>query len=119
MSKNFDAISDFIFSLNLDFSIYGFSETWIHENTPHTFKLPGYSFIHNDCKHARGGGVGLLISDLLDFVIRHDILECSDYYESLFIEIVIPRGKKILLSVLFIEILNQKSWILINTFSLV
>lgn len=47
--KNFDSIHDFICQLDQNFSVYGFSETWIHSNTPVSlFNLSGYTFFHND-----------------------------------------------------------------------
>ena len=90
-----------LYILCISISLYGFSETWINENTPLIFNLPEYSFIHNDRKTCKGGGVGLLISDSLDYIIRHDILEYSNNYESLFIEIIFPRGKNIIVGVIY------------------
>ena len=73
LNKNFDEIVDFISSLSFSFSVYGFTETWIHSKTPMLFNLEGYSFEHSDRIDGRGGGVALLISNKLNYKLREDI----------------------------------------------
>ena len=100
-NKNFNAISNFISTLCIDFSVYGFSETWINDSTPLLFNVSGYSFIHSDRQEGKGGGVGLLVADNFEYVIRNDILYPSCDYESLFIEINLPRHKNIIVGVIY------------------
>ena len=99
--KNFDAISQFISQLHLEFTVYGFSETWIHNYTPLLFNLDGYSFIHNDRLKSRGGGVGLLIRDSLNIILRPDLNLQADLCESLFIEICLPLKKNIVVGIIY------------------
>ena len=101
LNKNFNAISNFISTLCIDFSVYGFSETWINDSTPLLFNVSGYSFIHSDRQEGKGGGVGLLVADNFEYVIRNDILYPSCDYESLFIEINLPRHKNIIVGVIY------------------
>ena len=55
--------------------------------------MSGYKFIHNHRLNRTGGGVGLYFSDDLNYKVRKDLNYNSDCAESLFIEIVKPRGK--------------------------
>ena len=101
LNKNFNAISDFISTLCIDFSIYGFSETWICDNTPLLFNISGYSFVHSSRQQGKGGGVALLVSNSYNFKIRDDLLPSSTSYESLFIEIDMFREKNIIIGVIY------------------
>ena len=71
--KNFDSIHEFILQLKFTFSIIGFSETWINDCTPSLFSMDNYTFLHNDRNKSRGGGVGLMISYLLNVKPRKDL----------------------------------------------
>ena len=101
LNKNFFEILEFISSLSFSFSVYGFSETWIHSQTPMLFNLEGYSFIHSDRIDGRGGGVALLVSNTLNFKIRNNICINHDGTEILFIEIVVQSGKNIIVGIVY------------------
>ena len=97
----FDAIDQFISQPNLTFSIYGFSETWIHDNTMLLFNRDGYTFYHNDRRGRRGGGVALLVNDLFDAKVRDDIYLPDTLCEYLFIEIILDNSKNIIVGILY------------------
>ena len=101
LNKNFDAISEFVSTLSFNFSIYGFSETWINNSTPLLFDMNGYAFVHSDRNLGKGGGVALLISHSLNYVVRTDLLEQSQNYESLFIEIMLSQRKNIIVGIVY------------------
>ena len=101
LNKNFNAISEFLSTLSFNFSICGFSETWINNSTPLLFDVNGYAFVHSDRSHGKGGGVALLISDSLNYVVRTDLLEHSQNYESLFIEIMLSQRKNIIVGIVY------------------
>ena len=63
--------------------------------------MSGYKFIHNHRLNRAGGGVGLYFSDDLNYKVRKDLNYDSDCAESLFIEIVKPRGKNSIAGVVY------------------
>ena len=90
LTKNMDQITDYLKTLNNTFDILAFSETWLNKNkvSSSLINIEGYHFVHDDRSHKRGGGVGLFISDKLNFTVRNDIkLPNSTEYDSLFVEI--------------------------------
>ena len=42
LNKNFDALETLLSGLNFKFSVIGVTETWLHENSPPLFDIPGY-----------------------------------------------------------------------------
>ena len=100
--KNYNAIHDFIGQLDGSFSVYGFSETWIHDRTPITlFQLDNYTFYHNDRIKSRGGGVAMLIHNSLNSIVRHDLNLDQDLCDSLFIEINNTGQKNTIVAVIY------------------
>ena len=49
------------------------AETWLNKNSVKRVKIPGYSFIGSHRKSKRGGGVGILISQNLEYRQRKDL----------------------------------------------
>ena len=85
----------------LKFSLIDVSETWLNDYS-HSADIDGFNFIHKHCPNRTGGGVGLYISDNLDFTIRADLsFDDIDVAESLFIEILRPHGKNIIGGVIY------------------
>ena len=101
LNKNSDAIDQFISQLNLKFSIYGFSETWIHDNKMLLINRDGYTFYHNDRRGRKGGGVALLVNDLCDAKVRDDIYLPETLCEYLFIEIILDNSKNIIVGIIY------------------
>ena len=65
------------------------------------FNLDGYTFINSDRIQSRGGGVGLLVSEMYDIKFRTDLFFSSVNYESLFIEIVQQKQKNLLVGIIY------------------
>ena len=63
---NVDAIGDYLALLNFEFSILGFTETWLHKDSP-PYELKGYSFLGKDRVVKGGGGVALYVHNSLFF----------------------------------------------------
>ena len=101
LSKNFDYINAYIDNLDFTFTIYGFSETWINVNTPILFNKTGYTFIHSDRQYGRGGGVGMLILNSINFKVRNYIMPQSNDFESIFIEIDNNKHKPVIVGVVY------------------
>lgn len=101
LNKNYDAINQFIDQLDLRFSIYGFSETWIYEKTPLLFNMDGYTFYHSDREGRKGGGVALLVNDSFDVKVRKDIQLPDNICESLFIEILLTNARNIIVGIIY------------------
>ena len=102
LNKNFDNLSSFLATLNRTFSVIGVSETWLDKNNDDSFKIPGFKFKSNRRKHKSGGGVGIFIKSNLNFKLRNDLQSAApDIYESIFIEIIQPSSKNILVGCIY------------------
>ena len=64
-------------------SVIGISETWLNDST-HSVDISGFKFLHKYRKNRTGGGVGLYISNDLEFKLREDL--SLHIAESLFIK---------------------------------
>ncbi len=87
--KNYEKTTDYIQTLNNDFSIIAISETWLKSNThPALINIDNYTIVRSDRQDKKAGGVALYIKNNVNFKIREDLkLPFSQEYESLFIEI--------------------------------
>ena len=77
-------------SLDFNFSIVCFSETWANDiniNKSSSFQLPNYNPDHQIRKPRKGGAVCIFIHDSLDYKLRKDLFINCDPIESLTIEI--------------------------------
>ncbi|CAH3040926.1 unnamed protein product, partial [Porites lobata] len=64
-------------------------------DSAHSVDINGFKFLHKYRQNRTGGGVGLYISNDLEFKLREDLsLHNVDTVESLFIELIRPREKK-------------------------
>ena len=88
-------------NLDIRFSIVGITETWLQEST-HNVDIDGYDFVYKNRSSKSGGGVGLYVSNNLNFKIRDDISGLNDgVMETLFIEIIRPHGKNIIIGAIY------------------
>ena len=76
------------------------AETWLTKFTKKKIKIPGYQFIgsHRECK--RGGGMGILISNKIQFRERKDLTLDIPNLENITIELKTHKDS-ILLSALY------------------
>ena len=75
-------------NLNINFSIIGLAETWFSQDYGYLCHVPNYNSHFLNRRNRHGGGVGLLVSDLLSFKHRSDLDLLNEYIECTFIEIV-------------------------------
>ena len=62
-------------------------ETWLTSESENRFNIPGYTYCGSNRKHKKGGGVGFLIKNNLNYMERLDLKLEHDYIENHFIEI--------------------------------
>ena len=118
LSRNFDALSLFLSNIQTRFSIIGLSETWL-QHSDIQVDIPGYKCIHNHRLNRSGGGVGLYFSGDLNYKVRKDLNYDSACAESLFIEMVKPRGKNIIVAVVYRPPGQNVNEFIVNTDSLI
>ena len=62
------------------------AETWLNNNSVKRVKIPGYSFVGSHRKSKRGGGIGILISQNLEYRQRKDLSLNVPNFESMTVE---------------------------------
>ena len=78
LHKNFDNISEFLSTLNNNFSVIAISETWISGTPIIPFQLDGYDFVNFDRITGRGGGVCFFVKNDINFSVRNYIFLSAD-----------------------------------------
>ena len=104
MNKNFEAFREFYESLDINFSIICFSETWANDSNfdkNSLFQIEGYNPIHQIRKNRKGGGIAIFVRNSLLYKIRDDLSINCDDIESLSIEIVNDHTKNIIINVVY------------------
>ena len=86
--------------VNCEPDIVLFSETWLTDQSP-TLSLPGYVFIHKPRKLKKGGGVELLIKQNIRYRTIEKIKFVSTAFESLFVELELLNGDKIVVGSIY------------------
>ena len=71
--KHISEFESYINSLQIEFSIVGFSETWFHDSNVDVYSLNGYNHEYMYRKGRLGGGVSLFIKKMIDYKIRNDL----------------------------------------------
>lgn len=67
-STKFDELKSVLCGSNLD--VIGISETWLKSDiSSHAVEIPGYTFVRNDRRNMRGGGVGIYVSNKLKYTV--------------------------------------------------
>jgi hypothetical protein len=102
LSANFDALVNLISELYFPFSVIGMSETKIKVDRDliTNVDIPGYNFISQPSL-SNAGGVGLFLRDNLQFKIRSDLSSTTGDFESLWLEIMNNRERKMLCGVIY------------------
>ena len=79
----------------MPFSVIGVTETWLTDCTAELVNITGYNFVSNHCKLKTGSRAGIYLQNGLEYKL---LKECKfsdpDIIESLFLEIIVPHGKK-------------------------
>ena len=89
-------------SLEHQFHAIGIIETWLKDSNHLTVvDIENYDFIHSNRKH-RLGGIGIYLANNLDYKIRSNLsFDNSESTDSLFVEVTIPKGKNIIIGVVY------------------
>ena len=64
--QNLSQLTDLLLSLDHQFRAIGISETWLKYSS-HIVDIENYNFIHKHRKNRAGGGVGLYLSNDIDY----------------------------------------------------
>ena len=86
MTKNLNDFENYIGHLDHNFTIIGFSETWLQEFNCNLYGLNGYTIVERH-RSTPGGGVAVCISDDVNFMERQDLELFDENMESVFVEI--------------------------------
>ena len=62
------------------------AETWLKKNNAKRLKILGYSFVGSHRKNKRGGGVGILVAQNLEYRQRKDLSLNVPNFESITVE---------------------------------
>ena len=103
IKKIFETFKNFLSTLNYNFSIICFSETWLDEtnNENSNYELPGYYSIHQIRNNRKGGGVSIYINKALNFKTKDDLsINCKDV-ESLCIKLLLENKRNTLINILY------------------
>ena len=66
LSHNLNSLTDLLSSLDIKFPFIGISETSLSESS-HSTDIEGYKFLHKHRQTRTGGGVGLFVSNDVEF----------------------------------------------------
>ena len=95
LKKNFDSFKLFLSSLNFEFSIICFSETWLDDSAlacESLYKLLHYSSTHQLRGHSKGYVISIYINDSFNYKVRTDLSVNNNDIESLSIEILFEKN---------------------------
>ena len=93
LQRNINNLTNLLSSLEINFSIVGISETWLSDSF-RSVDIDGFRFVHKYRQSRPGGGVGLYVSNDIEFKEREDFCFSDvDIAESLFIEVLRPGVK--------------------------
>ena len=101
-NRNKDAINTYIDNCQYQFSIIAMSETWFNEDDSNIIHIDNYSLVNKPRHGRRSGGAVLYIHNSLTYKVRDDLILIDnhtvdpDHSESVFIEIINPSSKNII-----------------------
>ena len=88
ISKNIGKLKEYLNIIRHNCSIITIQETWFTEDTClEYYNLPDYSFESINRIDCNVGGVGIYISNAIDYKVRTDLNSQNEFFESCFIEI--------------------------------
>ena len=94
LKKNFDGFKLFLSSLNFEFRIICFFETWLDDSAlacESLYKLSHHNSVHQLRGHSKGGAVSIYINDSFNYKVRTDLSVNNNGIESLSIEILFQK----------------------------
>ena len=84
---NLTAFVSYMSNINCDFSVIGFSETWLNSSTIDTYGIDGYSHVVLVRESGKRGGVLLFVCDKMVYYEMSKLTMMCDYIECVFIKI--------------------------------
>ena len=72
--NKFDALMNYLNSLDHKFSIIALTETWINNNDGDNFEIPGYNSTKLVRQNKIGGGISIFTRDDLNVKLRNDLV---------------------------------------------
>jgi exonuclease III len=102
IANKFDSFRNLLSTLKQPFSIISLTETWLNDQNSENFHLTNFDFVCSNRANKKGGGVGIFISNNLNYKLRTDLNINEDgIVESLFIEIISTTGKNIIVGTIY------------------
>ena len=86
---------------NIQLSLIGLTETWLSHDSNLPFLIDNYDFVFKNRQGRVGGGVALYMPKTFNYVVHDNISIINDVFETLFIEIMNPGGKNIMVGVIY------------------
>ena len=103
LSYNFNQLHELLSTLKIDFNFIAITESKIQKNiTPiNNVDLDGYVIEHTPTESSCGGAL-LYIKDSIKYKVRHDLaMYKKKELESIFIEVINPQGKNIIVGCVY------------------
>ena len=101
MNSNFEQLRILLEDFNSAFSVIGITETWFTDIPSSLYSLPGYELIVNNRTGKTGGGVALYVSSQFNFTPLKELFCMSSVLETVFVEIVIPGRRNIVVGTVY------------------
>ena len=98
IKQNVTKFETFLEMLNLEFTIIGLTETWLHDHDCNLYSLSGYHIAENHRESRNGGGVAVCIKDCISFTKRCDLSVFNCDIESVLLKLT--RTRWVLLKIL-------------------
>ena len=107
ISKNIGKLKEYLNITEHNFSIITIQETWFTKDTCLEYhNLPNYSLETIKRIDCNVGGVGIYISNAVDYKVRTDLDSQNEIFESCFIEINLSNDKNIIIGSIYIGIIT-------------
>ena len=102
LAGHFDKSKMLLSRLSVSFPVIGVTETWLSDLTTDSVDISGFRFLSNHRTNKNCGGTGLYLQDDLEYKLRPDCnYSDPEVIESLLVEFDIPRGKNIVVGVVY------------------
>ena len=86
----------------MSFFVIGVPETWLAHCTAELVNITGYNFVSNHRKSKKGGVVGIYLKNGLEYKLLEEYkFSDRDVLESLFLEVIVPHGKNIIVDCIY------------------
>ena len=84
---NLNAFMSYMSNINCDFSVIGFSETWLNSSNIDTYSIDGYRHVGLTRETGKGGGVSLFICDSIMYCELPEFNMVCEYIECVFVKL--------------------------------